>query len=86
MIGRGRGGGRGGRALGHGPPLVDGVHLGGEELQAAAQVALLAQKRLLVAQRLAVLVLQGLWEETIRRSTTFATTARVSFLSLLNSP
>ncbi len=39
---------------------MDGVHLGGEELQPAAQVALLADQRLLLPDRLAVLLLQGL--------------------------
>ena len=52
--------GRGRRALGEAPPLVDRVHLGGEELQAATQVALLAEQGLLVAQHLAVLRLQRL--------------------------
>ncbi len=39
---------------------MDRVHLGGEELQAATQVALLAEQGLLVAQHLAVLRLQRL--------------------------
>ncbi len=39
---------------------MDRVHLGGEELEAATQVALLAEQGLLVAQHLAVLRLQRL--------------------------
>ncbi len=54
----GAAGGRG-RALGDAPPLVDGIHLSGEELQTASQVPLFSEQMLLLAQHLPVLVLEG---------------------------
>lgn len=47
-------------ALAERPPLVDGVHLGREELQPPLQVPLLTEEVLLVREDLPVLVLKRL--------------------------
>ena len=59
--------GRGG-ALGQGPPLVDGVHLVGQELQTPPEVSLLSQEVVLVRLYLALLILEGLWVKQVRLS------------------